>query len=132
MMKHIYTIFLLLGFMQINAQYVFNSTHYKVNDEPYNTSNTIYFDFGNNSIHHTNGLNIKNYPLKLSDVKDQETPAIIILEADVTPNNYNSPIFQTYGFRGYQIYMTKDGIVGVVEIIKSYYSDKVRIIKYLK
>ena len=130
-MKQILTLLLLIGFMNLNAQYVFNSKYYSVNDETYNSTNTIYFDWNNKIIHHTNGLNIKNYPLKLSDVKDQETPAIIILEADITPTNYNSPIFQTYGFRGYQIYMTKDGIVGVVEIVKSYYSENVRIIKYL-
>lgn len=131
-MKQIFTLFLFLGFLQINAQYVFNSTYYKVNDETYNTSNTINFDSDKTTITHTNGLNIKNYPLKLTDVKNNETPVIIILEPNVTPENYNSPIFHTYGFRGYQIYMTKGVIVGVVEIIKSYYSDNVKVIKYLK
>jgi hypothetical protein len=131
-MKQIITLFLLLGFLQVNAQYVFNSTYYKVNDESYNTSNTINFDSDKTTISHTNGLNIKNYPLKLTDVKNNETPVIIILEPNVTPENYNCPIFQTYGFRGYQIYMTKGVIVGVVEIIKSYYSDNVKVIKYLK
>jgi hypothetical protein len=131
-MKKFFTLFFLIVFLQMDAQYVFKSSHYTVNDKTYNTSNTIYYDWDAKSIWHTNGLGIKNYPLKLSDVKDSETPVIVILESDVSTENYNSPIFQTYGIRGYQIYISKDGIVGVVEIIKSYYSESLKIIKYLK
>lgn len=129
-MKQFYTIILLLGFLQINAQYVFNSTLYIENDIEYKEDNTILVNLTKDYTVTHDYLRIKNYPLKLKDVKDDKEPFIINLEPNITPDNYNSSIFQTYGYRGYQIYFKDGKLIGIVEIIKSYYSDKTRIIKY--
>lgn len=122
---------MLLASFTVKAQFTFKSYHYELDEKIYNTTIEISFDSGKPPIlSHNNGLNIRNYPLKLGNVKDTEEPFIVNLEPDITPDNYDSSLFKTYGYRGYQIYFRGGKIICVVEIIKSYYSKVVSIIKY--
>lgn len=130
-MKLITFILVLLTPLIVKAQFTFNSDNYEVNGKIYNTPTEIYFDSGRPPIvYHNNGLDIRNYPLKLGHVKDNEEPFIVNLEPDITPENYDNSLFKTYDYRGYQIYFKGGKIIGVVEIIKSYHSKAVSIIKY--
>ncbi|WP_294230357.1 hypothetical protein [uncultured Chryseobacterium sp.] len=130
-MKFISFMLVLLTPFIVEAQFIFNSDNYEVDGKIYNTPIQIYFDSGKPPmVYHDNGLDIRNYPLKLSNVKDAEEPFIVNLEPDINPENYDSTVFKTYGYRGYQIYFRGGKIIGVVEIIKSYYSKAISIIKY--
>ncbi|KFE99900.1 hypothetical protein IX39_04410 [Chryseobacterium formosense] len=130
-MKLLTLILMLLASFTVKAQFIFKSDHYELDGKIYNTPTEIYFDSGKPPIvYHNNGLDIRNYPLKLSNVKDTEEPFIVSLEPDIAPENYNNSIFKTYDYRGYQIYFKGGKIIGVAEIIKSYYSKVVSIIKY--
>ncbi|WP_223557914.1 hypothetical protein [Chryseobacterium lathyri] len=130
-MKILTLILVLLFPLALKAQHTFNSTHYQLDGKVYNTSTEIVLDLGKPPIvFHNNGLSIHNYPLKLRDIKDSEEPFVVTLEPDITPVNYDSTIFKSYGYRGFQIYFKEGKIIGVVEIIKSYNSERIKIIKY--
>ena len=130
-MKILIFILVLLSPLTLKAQYTFNSTHYQLDGQVYNTSTEIVLDLGKPpTVFHNNGLSIRNYPLKLRDIKDSEQPFIVTLEPDITPINYDNSIFKIYGYRGFQIYFKEGKIIGVVEIIKSYNSERIKILKY--
>lgn len=131
-MKTFLSFLLILGAILLNAQYTFHSTYYVENDIKYNGTTDFTFNWGNpHTLQHSNGFDISNYPLKLNNVKDEKQPIVIILEADIKPDNYDGYFFKNYGYRGFQIYLDKGVIIGVVEIIKSYYSNNIKVIKYL-
>lgn len=130
-MKIITFILVLLHPLALKSQHIFNSTHYQLDGQVYNTSTEIALDLGKPpTLFHNNGLSIRNYPLKLRDVKDNEEPFIVTLEPDITTVNYDNSIFKSYGYCGFQIYFKKGKIIGLVEIIKAYNSEKIKIIKY--
>ncbi|MFH6965023.1 hypothetical protein ACHRVK_21065 [Flavobacterium plurextorum] len=131
-MKKIIVLLLMIKSFASIGQNKYSSSYYTENENVVKYPTTIFFDWDTKSIRHTNGFNISNYPLKLRDVKDDSEIKVIILEPDVNPDNYNSEVFKSYGFRGFQIYIGNglDDFRGLVEIITYPNSQKVKIIKY--
>ncbi|MFB3389488.1 hypothetical protein [Flavobacterium sp. LAR06] len=131
-MKKIIVLLLMIKSFTSIGQNQYSSSYHLEDEKNVNASTSIFFDWDTKSIRHTNGFNISNYPLKLRDVKDDSEIKVIILEPDVNPTNYNSGVFKSYGFRGFQLYIGNglNDFRGLVEIITYPNSQKVKIIKY--